>query len=314
MVLAPLPRIRTRLRLPGDSKAVLPPGHRPAAVAWIVLVTVWAIAAPSPRPALAHDALDHLIDEATQRIEVDSTSAAEFLKRGELYRLDHDWDRALADYHRAARLDPSLREVELCRGVLEMDRGQADRARARFDRFLAVEPGNPRALQLRAECWMKLGRPQAAVRDYDRMLEHLDRPTPDHYLARAHAAAACGPRSLDDAVRALDRGIERLGPVVSLELPAVDFELQRRNFDGALARLDRIAPQFGAHQEEVLARRGEVLAAAGRDDEARRAFADALTLIEALPTDRRASPPVSALEARIKEHLAAESIETKPQR
>ena len=123
-------------------------------------------------------------------------------------------------------------------------------------------------------------------------------------MARARAVRSCGPQSLDEALAGLDRGIERLGPLVSLEFHAIELELERKNFDGALARLDRVAPQYG-RRETVLERRGEILTAAGRENEARQAFAEALAALETISPSRRATPAMAQMETRLRAILAA---------
>jgi predicted negative regulator of RcsB-dependent stress response len=103
-------------------------------------------------------------------------------------------------------------------------------------------------------------------------------------------------------LRGLDEGINKLGPVVTLQLAAIDLELRRKNYDGALARLEQITAQSG-RKETWLVKRGEILKLAGRDDEARAAFNAALVAIEALPPAYRQSRAVTALELRARSAL-----------
>jgi len=108
---------------------------------------------------------------------------------------------------------------------------------------------------------------------------------------------------IDEALRGLEEGISKLGPVVTLQLAAIDLELRRKNFDGALVRLDQIAAQ-SQRKESWLVRRGEILKLAGRDEEARAAFNAALNAIESLPPAHRQSRSVSALELRARSALS----------
>ena len=48
---------------------------------------------------------------------------------------------------------------------------------------------------------------------------------------------------IDEALRGLDEGINQLGPVVTLQLLAIDLELRRKSYDAALTRLDLIAAE-----------------------------------------------------------------------
>jgi len=130
-------------------------------------------------------------------------------------------------------------------------------------------------------------------------------PTPDDYIERARLLAVCGEPILDRAVKGLDEGIARLGPMVSLEFYAIDLECQQGRFDSALKRLDVVAPQFD-RKENLLERRGEILTAAGRVAEAREAFAAALAAIDSRPTERRGGRAARAMEARLRAALEAQ--------
>jgi hypothetical protein len=87
------------------------------------------------------------------------------------------------------------------------------------------------------------------------------------YIERAAAQAGAGGAGLEDAIRGLDTGIARLGPVVTLELAAADMEVLLGRYDAALSRIDRVAAQSG-RKEPWLARTGAILEKAGRSEEA----------------------------------------------
>ena len=128
------------------------------------LVIAAALLGPIPM-AMAHGPTDHEITDLTQRIEAGPVGAAEFLRRGELYRLQHEWKLALADYDRSARLDPSSPAVQVCRAALYLDQDRPAQAKSTLDRLQARLPAHPEALSLRSQSLMKLGRPREAARD-----------------------------------------------------------------------------------------------------------------------------------------------------
>jgi hypothetical protein len=76
-----------------------------------------------------------------------------------------------------------------------------------------------------------------------------------------------------EALRCLDEGVARLGPIASLELAAVDLELDRGNTVGAVSRIDRVAAQM-ERPDQLLAHRAQILAAAHDPEAARLAAAD----------------------------------------
>ena len=147
----------------------------------------------------------------------------------------------------------------------------------------------------------RLGRDEAAAEDYSRALARLPDPRPESFIERARALAAAG--RTEQAIAGLDQAIEKLGPLVTLELPAIDFELELRRYDAALARLDRVMKQ-SPRKESWLARRGGILAQAGRDREARESFALALKALESLPPHLQATKAMQELEKQCKASLA----------
>jgi predicted Zn-dependent protease len=254
-----------------------------------------------PAMALAHGDLHDQIAAATHRIEQQPGSAALYLGRARLYRVHREWAEALADLDRAVRLEPGLEGIDLARGITLLDAGRPSEASAVLDRVLASRPDQADAWLARARALVALGDPGAAATDYSRALARLRRVTPEHYVERMRALMAAG--DLEEALRGLDEGIARLGPVVSLELAAIDLELRQGRPDRALRRLDAAASR-SPRQETWLARRGEILEAAGREAEARDAYAACLAALETLPAGRRQTRTLEDLRAKVRAALA----------
>jgi tetratricopeptide (TPR) repeat protein len=270
----------------------------------VVLCLAWSWS--FPWPAAAHGPIHEQIAALTSRIEADPQNAALYLKRGELQSHDRHWDEALADYARAAQLDPTLAAVDLARGKTLLHAGSPDRAKSALDRFLAAHPEHAEALATRARALVILGQRLVATADYARAIaatESRGRPNPEYYLERARALAGEGGDHIGRALRGLEEGIERLGPIMSLQLEAITLELAGKRYDAALARLDALAAQ-SPRQEPWLARRGAILEQAGRGAEARRAYEQALVAIEALPARHRAAEATARLEAELRAALA----------
>ena len=249
----------------------------------------------------AHEGLHEQIAAITAKIKRDPKNASLYLQRGELHRLHRDWAKAAADYDRAERLQPSLKIIELARGKMFLASGKLQRAKLTLDRFLSQQPGHYEGLITRARAFAKLGVRTDAAKDFSLALAASSVPEPELYLERATVLAGDEQR-IDEALSGLDEGINKLGPLVTLQLAAIDLELRSKNFDGAIARIDQIAAQ-SQRKEAWLVRRGEILKLAGRDDEARAAFNAALLAIESLPSAHRQSRSVTSLELRARTAL-----------
>jgi predicted Zn-dependent protease len=260
--------------------------------------------------ANAHDGLHEQIVALTHEIESRPKAPELYLRRGELYRLHREWDKALADLRRAQALEPR-REMGLAEARLYFDLGWSEWAELALERHLASLPEDPEALLFLARILEQRCALEDAVRAYDRALVGLEAPEPDVYLARAEALTALGPAGVERALVGLDEALARLGPVFALELRALELEVERGRIEAALARLDALAAR-SPRQERWLAQRGEILLGAGRATEALEAFRAARRACAALPARQRGTTQVAELERTVERRLAA--LETRQER
>jgi tetratricopeptide (TPR) repeat protein len=267
----------------------------------LALVAVLALA---PRTVRAHADLLIQIEEATREIAKNPKDPERYLKRGELYRAHVEWEAAYADYERALALNPGMTGIDLYRGRLFVEAGWPLSARASLDRFLRQHSTHANALILRARALVRLNLGLAAAQDYDQAIALSPEPSPDLFVERAQVLTAEGPEHYAAAVRGLDDGIQKLGSLVTLQVFAIDIELKQRNFDGAIARIDKIAEK-SPRKETWLARRAEVLVQAGRTAEAAKTYKAALAALQSLPASRRNVPAMQELERRIRREVAA---------
>lgn len=255
-------------------------------------------------PAWSHPAIDAQIEDLTAKIDESPTDANLFLRRGELHRIHRDWPKAEADYRTSLRLDPDLEIANYCLGRLKLDAGEPAEARAFLDQYLKLRPTDPEALAARARALGVLGKHLEAAKDFTGAIANAPNatPRPEYFLERARALEAAGPSHIAEALAGLDDGVERLGDVITLQLYAVDLELARGNYEGALRRLDQIAVR-SVRQEPWLIRKGTILEAAGRKEDARAAYEQTLIAIGELPSSRRSNKAVARLENEAREAL-----------
>lgn len=252
--------------------------------------------------ARAHEGLPEQIVAITKKIKRDPKNASLYLQRGELYRLHRNWTRAAADYDRAIRLRPDLKVVDLARGRMFYEAGRFERARPALDRFLSQQADHYEGLITRARVLAKLGDRFEAAKDFTHAMAKASVQEPELYIERAQVIAG-DAKYIDEALSGLDEGIKRLGPLVTLQLSAIELELRRHNYDAALARLDVVTSQ-SERKETWLVRRGEILKLAGRQEDAHAAFNAALAAIGLLPPERRQSRVVTALQLRARSAIA----------
>jgi tetratricopeptide (TPR) repeat protein len=249
-----------------------------------------------PESVHAHGDLEIRIAEATGKIEAATNNPAQlYLDRGELHREHRSWTEAEADYARAAELDPELDGVDFYRAKMLDDSGQLESARAMFDKVLIRNPSNGEAFIGRARVLVKLNQRKPAVADFRLGLELLREPKAEYFLELAKVLVT--EKNPGDALCSLDAGIKKLGDV-SLQVYALELELERQNHDAALARLGTIIER-AERKENWLARRGDILLAAGRPAEAQKSFDSALAAIKLLPSVLQKAPPMQNLQSHI---------------
>ncbi len=261
------------------------------------------VAALATVPAFAHGDVRQAIALLSELIAKYPDESDLYAKRGELHRQRMDWPAALADFDRALELKPELVVAMVGRGQALLGSGRPEDGVTALDRCIERVPENLLARLVRARALARSGRHMAAAEDFDFVLARTPNPQPEYYFERATALLRAGDHYAAQALGGLDEGISALGPIVTLQLMAIDLELKVRAFDRALARLDTVAAQ-AERKESWLARRGEILEIAARPVEARAAYAGALAAIATLPDYRHSNRAVKALEMKVREAWA----------
>jgi predicted Zn-dependent protease len=225
------------------------------------------------RIALAHDGLAERIAALSAQIAQSPSSPSLLVKRAELYRENRQWSEALADLDRAEGIDSTIAIVNLVRAHVHFERKNWQAAADAATRFISRQPDHAEARTVRARAYARLGRRQAAAADFTSAL--AVRAQPDLYIERAKVLEGPGRDGLEQALQGLDEGLARLGPIVTLELEAIDLEMRLNRYDAALTRLDAITAR-APRKDTWLARRGAMLERAGRPEEAGVAYRAAL--------------------------------------
>jgi tetratricopeptide (TPR) repeat protein len=256
----------------------------------------------------AHGELDIRIAGLSRQIQTNSTDARLFLERGELHRLHLDWAAATADFDRASSLDPNLVTVGLARARLLADSGRASDAREAYNRYLAQAPSDGMALIERARLRAK-GDELAALEDYTRAIKLLPEPLPEYFIERTDLLVRLGKHA--EAMAGLDEGLQRLGVIVTLQSRAIELELDRKDFDEALRRLETIIAR-AKRPELWLEQQGQILRQAGRTSQALTSFQGSLQAVGKLPPRLQTTPQMESLKTRVGVAINELSVTNRP--
>ena len=239
----------------------------------------------------AHQPLDVQVAALTRLIEASPGRRDLLLLRADRYRRQGSWGQALNDIAHANRLGAAPDSTALSLARVFLDRGHPSAAEALLKPFSTCN--SPELHIVRTEALKNLGRTRDALHALDRAIELDPDLGPDIHLERAELLLAIDPPERAEALAGIQRALARMGPVPGLSFLGSEIACDLKNYDLALELLDRLTPYFD-RQEQLLARRGDILRHAGRTLEAQAAYTDALAALESVP----ASPAASRLEER----------------
>lgn len=253
-------------------------------------------------PARGHGDAHGMIQAVTEELKTRPKDPDLYYRRGELFRRHAEWDLAWADYERAERFGGKMEILDLSRGLLLAEAKWGHSALGYLDRYLAVESNSIPALSTRARVHLSFTNRSAAIQDFSTAIARTSDPRPELYLERAQVLMSTTPPDFAEALKGIEQGLEKLGPVVTLQLQAIDLELRLEKTNAAIARLDSIISQ-SPRKETWQARRGEILMQAQRWSESSASFKESLASLRSLPASRRNAPAMRELERRIQSAL-----------
>ncbi len=106
---------------------------------------------------------DRAIADYNQAIKLDPNSALAFRNRGLAYYYKQDYDRGIADYNQAIKLDPNSAIAFYNRGLAYYYKRDYDRAIADYNRAIKLDPNDAAAFNNRGYAYQ-------AKQDYDRAI------------------------------------------------------------------------------------------------------------------------------------------------
>jgi predicted Zn-dependent protease len=262
--------------------------------AWLVAVALHASVAQAHGDAHARIAM------LSQRIAAEPDNVSWRLRRADLFRSHHQWAEAESDLARVRELTPDANTWRLPLARLRLDQGRPADALAVLDPAsdAASQPDASDAvgLRLRAQALSALGRYAEAAALQAARLAILDAAEVGDYLDWAGDATRAGDVAM--GLRALDAGMQRLGPLVVLQRRAVEIEQGQRHWPEALARLATLL-QSSPRKEGLLLWRAQIERQADLPAQALASLAEASAALDLLPPAPRTASAMTTLRAQI---------------
>ena len=114
---------------------------------------------------------DKAMANFNEAIRLNQNDAVAFYERGYTYSQKGDNDRAIADYNEAIRLDPKYALALFYRGIIYVNKGDAERAMADFNETIQLVPGHSMAFNNRGFIYESKGDNDRAIADYDKSIQ-----------------------------------------------------------------------------------------------------------------------------------------------
>ena len=257
--------------------------------------------------AQAHGDEHARIEALGRRIAAEPDNVPWRLRRAELLRSHHQWADAEADLNRVRELvagTPVGTQVwRLPLARLRLDQGRPADALALLEppSDANSEPldGSDEAglrLHLRAQALSALGRYTEAAALRAARVAMLNAPEVGDYLDWADEAARAGDPAA--SLRALDAGLERLGPLVVLQRRAVELAQAQHRWPEALARLAPLL-ETSPRKEGLWLWRAQIERRAGLSAQALTSLAEAAAALDRLPPAQSGTTAMASLRAQI---------------
>lgn len=238
---------------------------------------------PDPRESL---------EEIEQKLQKHPEDASLHIARATILRGVREYAGAAQALDAAEQLSPGSPDVALGRAMLVRERGDLGKARSLTDALVKAHPRYADGWEFLASLQAKAGDRDGAINSLQKQLAFSDHFHADGFTTCASLLEQRGkPGDKEEAIRVLNQGIAKLGSLTGLHLMAAEIEVSIGRYDAALKHFDILTARFRPRPEWAV-KRAEILIRAGRKKEAAAAYDSAVAILDALPSERRASPEV----------------------
>ncbi len=214
----------------GATFRVVPGACATAACALFLLLLI-----PAPN-LMAHPGVEDRIHLLSEDIVASPNNQYLYVQRGLAYSNNAQPQLALADIKTAETLGDPL-DVAFARGILLYRAGDFTAARVYFDRYLQAHPRHLASLEYRARMLRDAGVNAAALADFQQIFALKATPDPGYYISAARIMVALPEYGIDGAIALLDKRMDQVGVLSSLQRYAIELETDRQHYDAAITRM-----------------------------------------------------------------------------
>jgi len=235
--------------------------------------------------AFGHGAYHDVVADLNAKLAV-TPGDADLRFRLAAAHVEHgEWKACLEEVAKVDALSGGAIRTTYLSGKALAGEGKLAPALADLDAFLAAEPGHQLALIERARVRVKLGQVEAGFVDYEAALATS---APAEVYVEAVEALRRHDRT-EEAFAMAETSVKETGGDPAALLCAIDCANSLGRTDDAIGHLEELMKKW-PRPEPWMQRKAEILAAAGRQEEAKTAWRDLHDHLLALPNLERAQP------------------------
>lgn len=229
-----------------------------------------------------HGDLDLRIAQKTAEIQSNPTNYILYMQRGMLHAQHEHPDSALADYQVALSngLDTSLLHLLMAEAFLEKENITAGLNSVAT--FLNQEPQHLTGICTRGKLHESANDLDAAIEDFEFVVSNTKRPRPQEFVSLSSLYLKRDSLDVKNAIAVLNRGREKLGNIISLEMQLFNLYKNRSNFEAAHAVLDRMMAPL-SRKERLMVEKAALFLFQGEPLKAKETLANAENAIASLP-------------------------------
>jgi tetratricopeptide (TPR) repeat protein len=204
------------------------------------------------------------------------------MQRGMLHAQHEHPDSALADYQVALSngLDTSLLHLLMAEAFLAKQ--NTEDGLNSVSAFLKQEPQHLKGIHTRGKLFETAKQFDAAIDDFEFVIAHSKSSRPQDFVALSSLYLKRDSSDLKNAVDVLNRGREKLGNIISLEMQLFKLHKNSSNFDAAHVVLDRMMKPL-SRKERLMVEKAELFLFQGEPLKAKETLANAENAIASLP-------------------------------
>jgi len=186
-------------------------------------------------PIFPHGDLDKRIIEITKEIKVAPDSAYLYLKRGKLFLQHEDFNKSIKDLKKSKSLGYQTIEQKLLFAKAYKNLGEYEMSIAFCKDILSKNPKNVRAIKLKAQIYFSQSNFYKSALAFENVIRYSNQSLPENYVEASQAWESLNTEEgFKRATSIIYKGINKLGPLMSLYSKLIDLAIKQKHYDSAI--------------------------------------------------------------------------------